>query len=336
MLRTRFTELLGLELPIVQAGMGSIARAELAAAVSDAGGLGTIALVQLPPAAARAEVRRARERTRRPVAVNFLLPFLDPDALGAVLDAGARVVTFFWGDAAPWIGRVHGAGAHAMVQVGSADEAARAVDAGADVVIAQGVEAGGHVRGTTSTLALVPLVVDRVAPVPVLAAGGIADARGIVAALAAGADGAVLGTRFIATPEVAAHARYRDAIVDASPEDTVLTTLFDAGWPGAPHRVLRTCTVTAWEEAGQPRSGARSGEHEVVGTARAFGLELPLLRYGPVPPLAEAEGDVDALAFYAGQSCGLVRSVEPAGEIVRRLGIEAAALIRGRLAAMVV
>ncbi len=332
MLRTRVTDLLGLDWPIVQAGMGSVARAELAAAVSEAGGLGMLALPLTPPDVVRAEIRRVRARTRRALAVNFLMPFFAPGLLDVVLEEGVDVVVFFWGDARPPIARAHQAGVRACVQVGSADEASAAADAGADLVIAQGVEAGGHVRGTVSTLVLVPLVVDRVRPLPVIAAGGIADARGIVAALAAGADAACLGTRFLMTPEAAVHARYRERLRDAAAEDTILTTLFDVGWPEAPHRVLRTPTVTAWEAAGRPASGARPGEGEIVGRMPA--LVVPLVRYGPVPPTADIEGDPDALAFYAGQSVGLVDDIEPAGALVRRLGSEARAIIRERLAAM--
>jgi len=190
------------------------------------------------------------------------------------------------------------------------------------------------VRGTTSTLVLVPLVADRVRPLPVIAAGGIGDARGLVAVLAAGADGASLGTRFLMTPEAAVHPRYHDALRDARPDDTLLTTLFDVGWPEAPHRVLRTATVTAWEAAGRPPSGARPGEGEPVARLTVGALDLPLVRYGPMLPASDVGGDVDALAFYAGQSCGLVREVEPAATLVRRLGTEALAIVRQRLAAM--
>jgi nitronate monooxygenase len=323
---------LGVDWPIVQAAMGGIARAPLAAAVSEAGGLGTIAHPAMPPAVLRAEIRRARSLTKRPLAINFLLPMFDPAAFAAALDERVDAVTFFWGDVRPHVAAAHAAGAKVGVQVGSADEAAAAADAGVDFVIAQGVEAGGHVRGTTSTLVLVPLVVDRVRPVPVVAAGGIADARGIVAVLAAGADAAALGTRFMLTPEASVHPRYREALGAARAADTVLTTLFDVDWPDAPHRVLRTATVRAWEAAGRPPSGQRPGEGEQVATMRLGELAAPVLRYSAVPPMSDTDGDVDALCFYAGQSCELAGPVEPAGALVRRLAQEAGEIIRGRLA----
>jgi nitronate monooxygenase/enoyl-[acyl-carrier protein] reductase II len=334
MLRTAFTDLIGIRWPIVQAATGGVARAELAGAVSRAGGLGTIALGGMPAEVLTAEVRRARSLTDAPLAVNFLLPMLDRQALDAVLAERVEVVTLFWGDPRPHVASIHAAGAKVGVQVGSADEAAAAADAGADFVIAQGVEAGGHVRGTTSTLVLVPLVADRVHPLPVVAAGGIGDARGVVAVLAAGADAAALGTRFLLSPEAYVHPRYRAALRAAGAEDTVLTTLFDVEWPDAAHRVLRTETVLAWEDAGRPPVGARPGEGEHVSTIRVGAVSAPVARYSIVPPLRDAEGDVDALCFYAGQSCGLARDVEPAGALVERLATEAAHLIRERLSRM--
>jgi NAD(P)H-dependent flavin oxidoreductase YrpB (nitropropane dioxygenase family) len=334
MLRTAFTDLIGIRWPIVQAGMGGVARADLAGAVSRAGGLGTIALPGMPPEVLTAEIRRARALTEAPLAVTFLLPMLDPPALEAALAERVDVVTLFWGDPRPHISIIHAAGAKVGVQVGSADEAAAAADAGANFVIAQGVEAGGHVRGTTSTLVLVPLVADRVNPLPVVAAGGIGDARGIVAVLAAGADAAVLGTRFLLCPEAHVHPRYQTALRAARAEDTVLTTLFDVEWPDAAHRVLRTETVRAWEAAGRPPVGERPGEGEEIGTIQIGAVSAPVARYSVVPPLRDAEGDVDALCFYAGQSCGLARDVEPAGVLVGRLATEAARLIRERLSRM--
>jgi NAD(P)H-dependent flavin oxidoreductase YrpB (nitropropane dioxygenase family) len=331
-LRTAFTELLGIEWPIVQAGMGGVARAPLATAVSEAGGLGTIAHPGVPAPALCAEIRQARRLTTRPLAVNFLLPLFDPEAFAAALAERIDAVIFFWGDIRPHVAAAQAAGVKVGVQVGSVDEAAAAADAGVDFVIAQGVEAGGHVRGTASTLVLVPLVADRVRPLPVAAAGGIGDARGIVAVLAAGADAAVLGSRFMLTPEASVHPRYREALAGAGPEDTVLTTLFDVEWPDAPHRVLRTATIRAWEAAGRPPTGRRPGEGEQVATMRMGEVAAPILRYSITPPMADTDGDVDALCFYAGQSCGLARTVEPAGALVRRLAQEAAELIRSRLA----
>jgi NAD(P)H-dependent flavin oxidoreductase YrpB (nitropropane dioxygenase family) len=190
-------------------------------------------------------------------------------------------------------------------------------------VIAQGVEAGGHVRGTTALSALLPAVVRELKPLPVLAAGGIATGAGVAAALAAGAHGVVLGTRFLASPEASATDEYKRRIVAAQLEDTVHTTLFDGGWPDAPHRVIRNRVVREWEAAGSPAPGARPAEGSVIGRIR-LGPELQdVLRYSLVSPLASFEGDHELAALYAGQSCGLVDDVRPAVRIVRDLVREA-------------
>src|SRR5262249_27879143 len=187
-------------------------------------------------------------------------------------------------------------------------------------------EAGGHVRGDVATLPLVPAVVDAVAPVPVVAAGGIADGRGLAAALALGAGGAWIGTRFLASEEAAIHPRYRERLLQANENDTVyLQDLFDVRWPDAPHRTLRNKTVAAWEAAGRPASGGRPGEGEVIATSRSVG---PIVRYQSYTPGADAEGDIDALSLWAGQSVGLVRKVQPAGEIVREIAEEAGSVLR--------
>lgn len=214
-LQTSLTQLLNIELPIIQAPIGGAAGPALAAAVSNAGGLGTV--TQLNVDEARQRTRETRALTDRPFAVNQIVRAVkDPESdiqdrlerLQAGLDEGAPVVAFFWDDVSPYIELIHSAGALIMHQVGSVEEARRAVDAGVDVIVAQGWEAGGHVRGEISTLALVPRVVDAVAPTPVVAAGGIADGRGLAAALALGAAGVYVGTRFVVSEESAAHPIY--------------------------------------------------------------------------------------------------------------------------------
>ena len=178
----------------------------------------------------------------------------------------------------------------------------------------QGWEAGGHVRGTVATLPLIPAVVDVVGTTPVVAAGGIADGRGLAAVLALGAAGAWIGTRFLASQEATIHPRYRERLLRATEDDTVfLEELFDVGWSKAPHRVLRNNMVETWEAAGRPPSGARPGEGEVI--ARS-GSEGEIVRYRCYTPGTDAEGDIDALSLWAGQSVGLVSEIKPAGEIV--------------------
>jgi nitronate monooxygenase len=197
------------------------------------------------------------------------------------------------------------------------------------------VEAGGHVAGEVSTLALVPRVVDAVAPRPVAAAGGIADARGIVAALALGAQAAVLGTRFLASTECRAHPHYKTKLLAANEGDTVRTILFGHGWPSAPHRTLRTAFVQQW--LGQEARGQQSRPDEpVVGQTVIAGQPMPVLRFMGFPPNGDASGDIESMDLLAGQGVGLVNEVKRAGQIVHELVEEAKQIIAQRLLGLVV
>lgn len=330
-LRTSFCDQLGIDLPIIQAPIGSASGPALAAAVSNAGGFGMLSVTWRDPDEVRAVVRETRRLTSRPFGVNLVLHWDPTDRLRICLDEGVRAVSFFWGDPAPYIESVHAAGALVMQTVASAADARRVVEAGVDVVVAQGWEAGGHVRGEVATLALVPRVVDAVSPVPVVAAGGIADGRGIAAVLALGANGAWLGTRFLASAEAVAHPVYQQAVVAARETDTLRATVFDEGWLDAPARALRNSTVRAWEEAGRPSRGRRPGDGEVVAY---YGDGAPVPRYSDIIPDPGMTGAIEALALYAGQSAGLIDEILPAGEIVRRLADEAVETIR-RMAGLV-
>ena len=186
------------------------------------------------------------------------------------------------------------------------------------------------VAGQVSTLALIPRVVDAVAPVPVVAAGGIADARGVVAVLALGAQAAVLGTRFLASSESRAHPHYKQRLLEADEGGTVRTILFGHGWPNAPHRTLRTAFVEQW--LGQEARGQESRLDEpAVGQTVIGGQAMPVLRFVSMPPNGEASGDIDSMALLAGQAVGLVREIKPAGQIVRELVEEARQIIAQRL-----
>jgi NAD(P)H-dependent flavin oxidoreductase YrpB (nitropropane dioxygenase family) len=238
-----------------------------------------------------------------------------------------KVISFFWRDPGAVMDRCKSAGATVLHSVGNAEDARRAVASGVDVIVAQGWEAGGHVRGTVGNMALIPAVVDAVGgQVPVVAAGGIADGRGLAAALALGASGAWIGTRFLAAEETAIHPEYRRRLLAAGENDTVwLEDLFDVGWPAAPHRVLRNSTVAKWEAAGRPPTGRRHGAGEVIATSPTRG---DVVRYRAYTPSADTTGDIEALSMWAGQGVGLVRKVQPAGEIVRELVAEAEDVLR--------
>lgn len=306
-----------LESPVVQAGMGSIARHELAAAVSEAGGLGTIGGVRAPIAA---ELAAARRLTGRPIAVNLLLPFVQPHDVEAA--AGADAIVTFWGAprrlaAGTWI--------H---QCGSVEEARAAADAGADAVIAQGIEAGGHVRGSTPALELLERIRAAVR-IPVLLAGGIVDAQGVSAALAAGAAAAVVGTRFLLSEESRAHPEYKRRCVQAS--ETVLTELFGFGWPDAPHRVIRNAATERWlvgddRGPGWVRASNRVTRHlasrvPIAVQARAVKRQRPSQPFlGPLPPTADGPSNLlDAGPLYAGANVRQINDVRPAAELLKSL-----------------
>ncbi len=325
-LRTRLCDLLGIELPIIQAPIGSATGSRLASAVSNAGGLGMLSITWRSPEAVRRVLRETRDLTDKPIAVNQVLHWDPGDRLEIALQEGVRIFSFFWGDPAPYIEFLHQAGALVMHTVGSAEEARRSVDSGVDVIIAQGWESGGHVWGDVSTMVLVPAVVDAVDPVPVVAAGGIADGRGLAAALMLGASGVWLGTRFVASEESDLHRIHKEMVVSHSERDTVYGEPFNVGWEDSPHRALRNSTLAAWEAAGRPASN-RPGEGDTIAT---YADGTPVVRYTSVIPGPNMTGDLEALALFAGQSAGLIHTVEPAGKIVADLAREAEeALARG-------
>lgn len=317
---TALTERLGIHLPIVQAPIGSASTPALAAAVSEAGGLGMLSITWRSLEETRDVIRATRKLTDRPFGVNLVLQWDPTDRMAIALEEGVPVVSFFWGDPSPWVHQAHEGGALVMHTVGDAAEAARAVAAGVDIIVAQGGEAGGHVWGDVGTIALVPVVVDAVAPVPVVAAGGIGDGRGLAAVLGLGGSGVWLGTRFLTAEEAPLHPTYRERLFQATETATVRTELFDVGWPNAPLRTLRTSTFDAWEAAGRPSSGSRPGEGETIAWA-ADGTPLP--RYADDIPMTGTTGDIDAMVHYAGQSVGFARRLQPAGEIVREIAAEA-------------
>jgi NAD(P)H-dependent flavin oxidoreductase YrpB (nitropropane dioxygenase family) len=325
-MQTALCKRLGIELPIIQAPMGGAVGPPLAAAVSNAGGLGMLVPWRADIDIVRRQIRETRALTSRPFGVNLVLEFPQEERLAVCIDERVPVISFFWRDPSSLVPLAKAGGAIVMHTVASAADAKRAVDCGVDIVVAQGWEAGGHVRGMVATMPLIPIVVDAISPVPVVAAGGIADGRGLAAALALGAAGAWIGTRFLASQEATIHTRYRERLFQAKETDTVyLENLFDVRWPNAPHRTLRNRTVEAWEAAGRPPSGKRPGEGDVIATSRSAG---PIVRYQSYTPGADAEGDIDALSLWAGQGVGLVSKLQPAGEIVREISDEADSILR--------
>ncbi len=305
----------GLRVPIFQAPTGSIAGPELAAAVSQAGALGAMALTWASPEVAAEQVAWVRAQTEAPFHVNYAL-YKPPDSLNSALDAGVPAVTFSWGEPSPFAERVQAAGARLGIQVTNAQGARRARDLGADFLVCQGIEAGGHVQSTTALDELLPRVIDAAGGLPVVASGGIGDGAGIAHVLALGAEAAMLGTRFVATRESRAHPLYKERLARSGPGDTALTVCFDGDWPYAAHRVLRNDTLEAWEASGCARQGQRPGEGDLVGHAASG---EPIRRYGDTAPRAGTTGDVLEMALYAGTSAEVIRDIPDAGELVTRL-----------------
>jgi len=322
MLATRFTELLGCSVPIQQAPMGSFAGPRLASAVANAGGHGMVTVTGYPPDALAARLEDALERTPGPIGANFFVALADPSTLHASVAAAAQhaqVVDFFYGDPdRELVDIVHSGGALAQWQVGAAEEARAAEDAGCDLIVAQGVEAGGHVRGRIGLLALLDEVLDAVS-IPVLAAGGIGTGRALAAVLAAGADGARVGTRFAACDEANAHPRYVDALIAARPVDTLLGDNFSYEFPGLPHRALRSSVEAAQAFAG-----------EIVGEVvdPATGERTPVHRLEKMTVANNVTGAIEAMPHWAGESVRGVRRRQTAAEVIAELVDEAERLLR--------
>lgn len=314
LMETGFTKLLAIEFPIMQAPIGGGAGPELAASVSNAGALGSIAVWPWPPARTASLISATLKLTNKPFSVNIRSDLSQVSHVATAIESGAKLIHLFWGDPTPYASAVHRGGARLLCTVANTDEAKEALDAGADVLIAQGWEAGGHVRDTITVFALIPTVVDLAGSVPVLAAGGVVDGRGLASMLALGASGVVMGTRFVASEESRAHPDYKKALTSAHQVDAVyLRDLFDADWPNAPHRALRNSTVRAWESAGSPPTGCRPNEREVVGT-RPDGTTIQ--RYGTFSPVAGVTGNIEAMPHYAGQGVERVNNILPAARII--------------------
>jgi nitronate monooxygenase len=298
----------------MQAPIGPATTWELVAAVSAVGGLGTVAASWTHLAELRDQIGRIVSATANPFCVNLVLAFDQRDRLELLLECGVPVVEFSWGIDAALIARARQAGLTVLVQVADEQEAKSAAAAGADVLVAQGVEAGGHVQGSTPLLSLVRKIRATV-DLPIVAAGGIADAIAARNAIAAGAQAVACGSAFLAASEADVNPRYLARILAAKASDTQITGIFDVGWPDAPHRVIRNRTLTDWEQAGCPPPGTRPGEREVIARRRG----TPIVRYSDAQPTTQTEGEIDAMAMYAGHSVEHVREVTSARSITRNI-----------------
>jgi nitronate monooxygenase len=320
-MRNRFMDWFGLSAPIVQAPVQGPESLDLTMAVSKAGGLGSAAMTWVDRDAGLAAMAKLKE-TGRPFIGNFVLRF-GTEAPARYLDSGLPAVTFSFGIDAGFIAAFKSRGTKVGVQVGSAAGARAALAAGADFIITQGIEAGGHVQSTTPLARVLAETVAIAGDTPVIAAGGLSTGADVARVMKAGAQGAMLGTRFVASVESIAHDAYKQALVAARAEDCVNTFCFDIGWPYAASGVLRNSTFLAWEAAGNPQAPHRPGEGEF--TFRNGGESV--VRYSDGWPGTYSEGDVLAGCLYAGTSVDGITSVKPAAEIVSSLWAEARALL---------
>lgn len=255
-MRTRICELLGIEFPVIQAGMSIFTSAELVCAVSNAGGLGSLGCWRRPPEDLARQLAVIRERTRRPFAINHVVPALDEAVFAMSLEARPALISLALGDPGDLVRRIHDAGIKAMQQVTTVAQARQAAERGVDIIVAQGSDGGGYI-GTVGTFALVPQVVDAVRPIPVVAAGGIADGRGLAAAIMLGAEGINLGTRFLASDEAPVGPAWKRSIVEAAAEDAVRVDVVNDIMPnpgnlgyGTVLRSLRSPFIDTWPPGG--------------------------------------------------------------------------------------
>lgn len=332
-LRTKLCDLLEIEYPIILAGMGGVARSELVAAVSEAGGLGIIGAASMSPRTIEEEIRKVRGLTSKPFGVDLLLPsnasassdtgtrlaFAGEEGIrkqmAAVLDNRVPVFAAGLGNPAPWVPRMHELGMKVIGLTGNVRNARRIAAGGADVVVAQGHEAGGH-TGRIGTFALLPQVIDAVAPLPVVAAGGVGDGRALAAVIAMGGVGVWVGTRFIATVEAWGHLNYKNRILEATEEDTIVSRSYS----GKPMRGLKNRWIADWESRPQeiqpfPKQLAVSGRNIDTGIR---------------------DGDTEYGCMPAGQISGLIHEIKPAGQVLAEMVQQAVDILSERLAAEVV
>ena len=307
-LSTPACEVLGIQVPILQAGMSTYTSAELVAAVSNAGGLGIIGALGRNKDDLRDEIRRVRALTNKPFGVNHVVCRIDDACVELSLSQRVPVISLSWGRAAELTAKAHEAGLKVVHQVTSPEEAGGVAAEGADVIVAQGSEGGGHVSTTMSTMTLVPQAVDVVKPVPVLAAGGIADGRGLAAAIMLGAQGVLMGTRFLATVECHGRGHSKDALLNSLGSQTLASKFYDdilgIPWPGSVVRSIRNPMLDEWARR--------------VDDWRAKADELR-------PQLQQAVANGDFVL--AGEAVGLIHDILPAGEVMRRIAEEADVLL---------
>ena len=323
----------GLATPIVNAGMAMIARPALAAAVCESGGLGTIGSDINPPDVLRDLIRKTKALTKRPFGVDLIGDFVTDEHISVLLEEQVALAIFFWTlPTSEHVERLKHAGIKVWMQVGRVAEAEQAVALGAEALVVQGAEAGGHNRAEASTMTLFPRIRRLFPGLPLLAAGGIVDGTTMAAALALGADAVWCGSRFLASLEAEAHDAYKARVQAADVGDTAILSIYGPEWPDQPMRAIVNDGARA--ALGREAEATKDAEGRLIGSTVLNGQTIPVPRYSAILPTPDFDGDIEQACLTAGQSAGNIDEVLPAGEIVRRMTAEAKSVLR-RLAGMV-
>ena len=332
MFSTCITRAFGLTTPIVNAGMAMIARPALAAAVCEAGGLGTIGADINPPGVLRDLVRQTKTLTKRPFGVDLIGDFVTDEHLAVLIEEQVALVIFFWTlPRREPVERLREAGIKIWMQIGRVAEADEAAALGSDALIVQGAEAGGHNRAEASTMTLFPRIRRRLPGLPLLAAGGIVDGATMAAALVLGADAVWCGSRFLASREAEAHEAYKERVLSADVGDTTILSIYGPEWPGQAMRAIVNDGASA--ALGREAEAITDAAGQIIGATILNGQTIPVPRYSALLPTRDFAGDIEQACLTAGQSAGNIDEILPAGEIVRRMAREAQAALDA-LAAM--
>ncbi|MFC4272685.1 nitronate monooxygenase [Sneathiella chungangensis] len=326
MLETRITKDFNLSTPIINAGMAMVARPRLAAAVSNAGGLGTIGCDINPPAILQNHIQEVKALTDKAFGVDLIGDFLTDDHMDILVEEGVPLVIFFWSPPTlSQVKRLQENGSRVWMQVGAVSEAQEAIRLGMDGLIIQGAEAGGHNRSEASTMTLFPRIRSLFPDIRLIAAGGIVNGATMAAALALGADAVWCGSRFLAACESAAHDDYKSAVVNADVGDTLVTSIYGPEWPGQKMRVI--VNNGAKTSIGREDDAIREAAGAVIGTTNLNGEKIPVPRYSAILPTSDFEGDIEQTCLTAGQSIGNIFSVLSAADIIQQMTTEAIATI---------
>ncbi|MFB2934591.1 NAD(P)H-dependent flavin oxidoreductase [Aerosakkonemataceae cyanobacterium BLCC-F154] len=336
MLHTEISKNYALKAPIISAGMAFVATPPLAAAVSNAGGMGMLGAAMVPPEGLKQMIQSTRTLTAKPFGVDFISEFVTDEHIQVCITEKVAVVVFFWSFPKQiWVERLQANGIRVWMEVGSISEANQARELGVDAIVAQGKESGGHNKAEASTFSLLPAICQTVAPIPVIAAGGIIDGKSLVAALSLGAEAVWCGTRFLTSLEANAHSEYKTKVLDANVGDTVRTTLFGPEWPGQNMRVIRNRVVKQW--AGKEAEAVKfASTNEIIGSTIMDGQTIPLPKFSTMLPTPETTGDFEEMALTAGESSGNITELKPAGEIVKTMLNEAKETIQSRLSSLII